>query len=416
MTITPEPWIGDIVAVLDRTIGFDPASIGADALHHSIRAAYGASGFADPAAFVAAVQQDERHRQALIERVVVPETCFLRDRGPFEFLSRYALQWLRTHSSGVLRALSAPCATGEEAYSIAITLLEAGVPRDRFVIDAVDVSERLLDHARQAVYQESALRRCPPDIRERYFLPVERGVIVSDEVRRHVRFERRNLVGAGAGVPAPPYDVVFCRNLLIYLHPPARQAIRRLIDESLAADGVLIVGHAEVMPMCDGGLFSVADCGAFALIHAVAHEPSPAPPRSHPPQTVVPLRPVPRPPVAAAVPARAVVPAAVPRPDLIEQARTLADQGRLDEARRICERVMAERGPSDATYFLIGVIDQAEGRLRESEDALRKALYLNPEHRDALLQLAVVHDRQGNRVGADRLRRRAARAEQTEKK
>ena len=77
---------------------------------------------------------------------------------------------------------------------------------------------------------------------------------------------------------------------------------------------------------------------------------------------------------------------------------------------------MAERGPSDATYFLIGVIDQAEGRLRESEDALRKALYLNPEHRDALLQLAVVHDRQGNRVGADRLRRRAARAEQTEKK
>jgi chemotaxis protein methyltransferase WspC len=419
MSETPEPWMGEIVSVLDRVIGLDAASISPQALHHAIRAAYEASGFTDPHAFVAAIQRDERQRRSLIERVVVPETWFLRDKAPFELLARHARQWVSEHPTGSLRVLSAPCATGEEAYSIAIALLDAGIPADRFAIDAVDISERSLERARRGIYQEMALRKCPPDVRERYFSPVEGGVQVSDTLRGLVTFERRNLVGADASVPAPPYDAVFCRNLLIYLHGAAREALCRLLDRALAVDGLLIVGHAEVMPMSDSGRFVPVDSRAFALARAVAApapRPAPRPVAAGPSVPVSVLRrDVPPAPARAIARPSATAAATVEPPESLELARQMADQGRLDEARRICERVIAEQGPSDATFFLLGVIDQAAGRLTESAEALRKAVYLNPSNREALLQLAVVHERRGDRESGARLRRQAARVGDTQK-
>src|SRR5687767_7049119 len=154
--MTSNDWEGEIEAMLSRILGFEASSIGSASFHALVRSAYLDSGFKDPFAFVAAVGDDPRRQQALIARVVVPETWFLRDEAPFTFLQQHAVQWARRHPTGVLRVLSAPCASGEEAYSIAISLLEAGLPPARFVVEAVDVSEPLLECARRGVYQGPA--------------------------------------------------------------------------------------------------------------------------------------------------------------------------------------------------------------------------------------------------------------------
>ena len=263
-----DDWVREIEALLGQVLGFEASSIGADALHASVRSAYLASGFDDPVAFVSAVRDDPRQRQALIARVVVAETWFLRDEAPFTFLQKHAVQWARRHPTGVLRVLSAPCASGEEAYSIAVSLFDAGLPSTRFTVDAADVSEPLLARAGRGIFDGPAFRKCPPAVKEKYFSACDGGFLLDAAVRAAVTFVPCNLVGANVRLPSARYDVVFCRNLLIYLHHAARQELVRLLGNSLAPDGVLIVGHAEVMPMCEGGVFQVADSRAFALVRA----------------------------------------------------------------------------------------------------------------------------------------------------
>ena len=269
----------EIEAILVRIFGIDPAAIGPAAMEEAIRSAYRESGCRTPQAFVSAVRHDGAQQRALVARVAVPETWFFRDGTPFEFLRRHATRWAEHHPEGTLRVLSAPCASGEEPYSIAMTLVDAGFLPGRFVVDAVDVSEPLLDRARRGLYQESALRNCPETMRRRYFSARERGFLLDEAVRAGVTFERRNLIEPGITLPSPPYDVVFCRNLLIYLHQAARRDLVRLLDGCLAADGVLVVGCAEALPLCEDATFALADSRAFALAraperaHAAAGEP-----------------------------------------------------------------------------------------------------------------------------------------------
>ena len=410
--MTANDWEGEIEAILSRVLGFEASSIGSASFHASVRSAYLDSGFDDPFAFGSAVRDDPRRQQALIARVVVPETWFLRDEAPFAFLQQHAAQWARRHPTGVLRVLSAPCASGEEAYSIAMSLLEAGLPPARFAVEAVDVSEPLLTCARRGVYQGPAFRKCPPALQLRYFSPCDGGLQLNAAVRASVMFELCNLAGTNVRLPSARYDVVFCRNLLIYLHRAARQALMRVLSDALAPDGLLIVGHAEVLPMCESGVFGVADSRAFALVRtpqAAAATPRPASRTSAPaPAAQPPRRLSPR--TASSAQASRPSPVVSSDDDVLEQARLLADRGQLDEARRLCEQLIDDRGPSDRIYFLLGVIGHAAGRHQEGAEALRKALYLNPMHREALLQLAVEHERRGDRSGAVRLRRRAERA------
>jgi chemotaxis protein methyltransferase WspC len=388
----PEDWLAAIAAMLRDLLGFDAASIGTAAVYGSIRSAYLESGFDRPLAFLSALEHDPERRQALIARVVVPETWLFRDETPFSFLQRHASQWARRHPAGRLRVLSAPCASGEEAYSIAISLAEAGLAPARFAVDAVDVSEPLLERARRGMVPASAFRTSSALLKDRYFSPRDGGFVLDEGLRASLTFERRNLVAPDLRFPAPHYDVVFCRNLLIYLHREARQALVRHLSQCLSADGVLVVGHAEVLPMCAGGAFRVADGRAFALVRA------PHASRRREPAALPAVRaPMPAPPP----------PQVSSNGDHLERARLLADRGELDEARALCRRALADRGPSDGIYFLLGVIEYAAGRHREGTEALRKALYLNPTHREALLQLATHHERCGDRSSAERLRRRA---------
>ena len=123
------------------------------------------------------------------------------------------------------RVLSFPCAGGEEPYSIVMSLREAGLDFHQFQVDAADISETALQTARGGKYGLRSVRVVAPAIQERYFRVSDQFVEVLPEIRQAVRFIRANIIDAQSVFPGDTFDAVFCRNLLIYLTPAARQRV-----------------------------------------------------------------------------------------------------------------------------------------------------------------------------------------------
>jgi chemotaxis protein methyltransferase CheR len=160
-----------------------------------------------------------------------------------------------------LAVWSAGCSSGEEPYSVAIALLEAGRQGRGDRILATDVSERLLAAARRGTYGAWSLRRLPPALAARY-LPGREEHRVAEEVRALVEFRRHNLVAD----PAPgEFDVVLCRNVLIYFDGPiAAQVLLRLV-EAVRPGGLLVVGPVELALASSLELEWVDEAGATVL-------------------------------------------------------------------------------------------------------------------------------------------------------
>lgn len=403
----------DFEGVLREAIGLDVASVGRRSVERAVDERVRASGASDSGAYWRRVHNCDAEMQALIESVVVPETWFFRERRAFAMLTRFARQRLQTNDAGVLRILSLPCSTGEEPYSIAMALLDAGILAGRFVVEAVDVSARALAQARRGVYGRNSFRASDLAFRARHFTPAAAGSVVTDQVRAHVRFRRGNLL-AIEPLKLGVFDVVFCRNLLIYFDRAMQQRAGVALASLLAPDGLLVVAAAEAgAPL--GANLEPAGRGEVGLFRRAAA----------PPGIEVGAAPPPVAPVAVPLPRRskgpvartgsAAVPASVSRKpasdadEALEEARRLGDGGRAAEAALACERHLREHGSSAAVFHLLGLLRDAAGQPVEAEAYYRKALYLDPRHEASLIHLALLLEGD-NRTEAERLRSRARRA------
>jgi chemotaxis protein methyltransferase CheR len=186
---------------------------------------------------------------ALAEELTVSETSFFRTPAQFRALVETALPArLRSRAEGApVRILSAGCASGEEAYSLAIALKDAGFDRASEVsILGVDVNPAVLHRAAQGRFTVWALRETPREVQQRWFRREGRGFVLNEAVRAMVRFEPRNLAQPDPQLWQPDaYDVVFFRNVLMYFtHAQARALLARLA-RSLKAGGYLFLGYAE---------------------------------------------------------------------------------------------------------------------------------------------------------------------------
>ena len=201
-------------------------------------------------------ERDRESLHALIEHAVVPETYFWRHPDQLAALSAVALG-----SPGPLEIWSAGCSSGEEPYSLAIALLEAGRAGRGDRIVATDVSERLLAAARRATYGPWSIRRLPRALADRY-LPGSDERRVADEVRSLVEFRHHNLVGD----PAPgTFDVAVCRNVLIYFEAPVAAEVLYRLVQALRPGGLLVVGPVELSLASPLGLEWVNESGATLL-------------------------------------------------------------------------------------------------------------------------------------------------------
>lgn len=210
------------------------------------------NAIASAQSYLAFVSGHMGEREALINAFTINETYFYREEHQLAALSRDILPGIvRDKRPGdLVRIWSMPCSTGEEGYSIAIWLLENWPLVDAYNVEIVgsDIDTQALDKAREGYFSERSLARLPDAVRERYFEPEKnhRRRIIQD-LRESVHFTAANIVDASTVGGLGTFDVILCRNLLIYFDDETRLLAANTLYDSLVPGGTLCLGHSESM-------------------------------------------------------------------------------------------------------------------------------------------------------------------------
>lgn len=405
--------IEHIERLLKSRIGLDAESVGRSVIERAVRQRMSALGQQNLEGYWTTLGGSPREQQALVEAVVVPETWFFRYPESFNALASLAQErHAHLHGARPLRLISLPCSSGEEPYSIAMTLLDAGFTAEQFQIDALDVSDKVLDQARQGLYGRNSFRGDALAFRERFFQEqATGGFLLEARVRNCVRLRTGNLLDPGLFAGEPGYDFVFCRNLLIYFDRQTQVRVLELLKRQLQEGGTLFIGPAEASLASQNGLQALGRQQTFAFRMAeakpvVSQPPRPTSSRTRP-ATVVAPRPAPP---SRSRPAARTLNAAAPAVvavDIWTEVANLANAGRTAEARQRSEQHLQQNGPSAAAYYWLGLICDSAGQGDQACAYYRKAIYLEPQHREALTHLAAHLQAQGDEAGAQRLYRRA---------
>ena len=441
--------------LLSRAVGLNVASVGSAVIARAVRERMKHRQITDEDAYVHALFDDRSELQALIEVVVVSETWFFRNHEALlraaDLLTR---EWSVAKRGALRRILSVPCATGEEPYSIAMALAERGLTPKEAQIDAIDVSHRALAVAERALYGKNAFRGEMTAVCERYTRRGAAGIELLPEIRGWVRFSQGNLVAPDFHPMASSYNVIFCRNVLIYLERAAQVHVLTTLHQLLSPNGYLFVGPAEVALAAECG-FRVAEPAAAFVCQKVPRElwrsrqetsSAVAPrksgltlmrkelpaarskvagtPNVQLPRSILPFTEGPHTSPAAMLSAQTTPVGTVVEgvagtaggvdagQAVLVRAQQLADEGRLTEAADACLRSIRESGPAAQAYYLLGLVQDARGGGTQAVNYYRKALFLDPNHVHALTQLAMHAQRSGDTTNAERLRMRTQRIQQ----
>ncbi|WP_050468315.1 CheR family methyltransferase [Herbaspirillum chlorophenolicum] len=409
-----------IAEKLKTAMGLDMATVGSSLIERVVHERMAALNLDKDETYLAQLHIDPAELQNLIELAVVPETWFFRDREAMLAVARLGREKLVSAQVARLRILSLPCSTGEEPYSVAMALFDQGVPASAFRIDAIDIRTRSLEIAAAGLYGRNSFRGRELGFRDRYFTQQDTEWRIADEVKAQVAFVPGNLLAADFMRNEQPYDFILCRNVLIYFDREVQQQVVAILDSLLKDDGHIFVGPAEGGIMLNSRVAPAGIPLAFGFRKRCADEPAFLPVSKTMPVRVAALLPVqakPRPFAAKArpsVPQPEAVPATgLAQADLLVQARHLADQGEFARANALCEKAVQEHGPSAEAFYLHGLISDAGGDVAGAQRCYRKAIYLAPDHHEALLHLAALLQAQGDAAGASRMRERAQRVEQS---
>jgi chemotaxis protein methyltransferase WspC len=419
-----------VEALLTKHIGLDVASIGTGLIARAVETRMRACAITDLDCYVKTVESDPAELRALIDSVVVSESWFFRDLRPFLRLQRFVREEWKPQESRRLRVLSIPCARGEEAYSLAIALLDAGLSAEHFTVEAVDISEAVLQQARTGVFRNSAFRTEMVGNPAHYLATTESGFAVRPEVRRLVHFRQGNLLDSELLKDEPAFDAIFCRNLLIYLTQEAKETAVAKLSNLLTSEGLLFVGHAEALTILREHFVADADVSSFAYCKPAnlpvkaglqpvdKSLPLPTPTKKAAKQPAptalraLPKKPAPASPVETSQ--TLIGPVETNRAAMLAEASQLADRKDYAKAAQVCQKLLATTGPDAGVYLLLGMIELGAGHPTEAEAFLHKVAYLDSTNVEALLALASLARQRGDLEEAERRSRRADRARQRE--
>ena len=413
-----------ILALIKRTSGLD---VSLSTFAYALKQRMKQAGIVDQEAYKSRLMSSDEELNALIEELVVPETWFFRDAAAFAA----AVQFVGEHSlirAKPIRILSIPSSTGEEPYSIAMAMLDEGFTNADCSIAAIDISQNALELAKAAVYQTRSFRTTDLSFRSRYFQETDHGYALSAQVRNMVSFGQGNLLALNANLAGEQaFDLIFCRNLLIYFDAPTQQQAIAALADMLTNDGLLFTGYAETTVFCQQHFSAFALPSAYALRKkAVLHLSDELPKMPQPP-AAAPRMNMPGLPILEPNRAKAVVPAtpAVAQPigakpiyvnpvhadvaALLNEAQGLANKGDINAARMRLDQFLKQVPDSAAAHFLYGLIHEQAGTAEQAEKCFRRAVYLEPNHYEALCHLALLVAQQGRIANADALKARAAR-------
>lgn len=365
--------------------------------------------------YVRFLESSEEETEILAGATAVPETWFFRYPRSFELLVE-RLQALLGSGAQTVRIISAGCATGEEPYTLAMAAAHAGWSPDRVTIEAIDRSGVVLERARAAEYGLFSLRHEIPAWSITYLHRETGKLVVNASVRSMVRFRRADALEPGA-FGSGGADFVFCRNVLIYLSSSARERLLRSIEDALTEGGTLFVGHAEQMLAVSPKMRRVEEPHAFALERVAAPSATTRTPNSGAVRAIAREAPPPATKTRAAVvtaPARGAIEVGATRKQpepCLEDARSLADAGRIAESEAMVRTILARKGPSASALELLGTLRQAANDATGAKTLFEQALYLEPTRPTSLVQLAMIHEKIGDRAKAERMWERVRRSQ-----
>jgi len=310
----------------------------------------------------------------LIEEIIVPETWFFRDRTPFDYLSHYVTSdWLNKRGERSLNVLSFPCSTGEEPYSIAMVLAKIGLPADLINIDACDISSRCIETARRGIYRANSFRGDEGEAYRDLFSHQGGLYYLNDEIRTMVDFRQANILNAESVLGLDKYDIIFCRNLLIYLEQDMQFHVCESLVSRLTVGGAFFVGHAEVNSVARlSQLEQVRQPGAFAFIKSAEKATLPGDQPSD---------------MFSSAGGRPVNSDSMVANRLLQQAEQLIDTGDLAAARYLCESAVEMEPFLNKGFYLLATIASKKEDWLTAQTLFHKVLYLDPAHIEALQQL-----------------------------
>lgn len=372
----------------------------------AVRMRMSALGMADSALFAAKVMSDDREFHLLASEIAVPETWLFRYPASYEYLLQH-LSDLRRSRGGALVCASLGCATGVEAWCIAACALAAGWPPDKVTVHAIDRNPIAVETAQAGHISRASVRSAFPSWAAPWISLGAPGVELSPEVRKCVAVRAGDLLTTpdllGRGI-----DVIFCRNVLIYLDAPARLLLRDRIAQWLAGDGILLLGHADALVR--GEVFeAVGAPSAFALrpkqSPTIATRVASRPARlaSRPPPTLRESAPV------LTTPPSTMRASTDDHATTVRQLHLLIHAGNLAEARALAETAVRHY-PSCVELLepLAGVLS-AQDDLARAHEIYQRVVYLEPDHGPALLALAELSAALGRTEDSERFRARLKR-------
>jgi chemotaxis protein methyltransferase WspC len=415
--------ISAVKEILNRTIGLDVASIGDNALERAVRHRMDILNCSG-SSYYRLIREDRGELSELIEEVVVHETWFFRDMRPFELLARDAL---KKNGNEQYRVLCAPCSSGEEAYSAAISLIGSGRDKSSLKIIGTDISTRAIEKAKAGIYGSNSFRYELPSYASRYFEDEAGEKRVSAVIKGAVDFTKGNILDGD--LPEIRFDAVFCRNFMIYLDGASREKLLGIIETRLKPDALLFVGHAEAMPLLHRSFTPVKAPGAFAFrnrrpalvpVPEIEQRPvlskqserggvvlsSGRRNRFHSGGTVYFTKPV-------DTGAKSGGNQTVKKDSSVSSladVRMLADRGQVREALNLCDSILKSGGPDADVFYFEGLLHETLGNTALAEGFYRKSLYMNPHHTETLAHMLLLAEASGDEKQAVLLRGRLERA------
>jgi chemotaxis protein methyltransferase WspC len=402
-------FVGQIRERLQADTGFSPQFLQDETLRLAIQRRCELLELSDADTYWKYLQGAPVEWASLIEEVVVNETWFLRDEKPFQYLADHARKsWLGHPRKR--NVLSAPCATGEEAYSIAITLVEAGLNPDQFAVDALDISERAVQAARARTYRATAFRGGKLGDSPHFEQLPGGNYTVSKRFDACVSFRTANLLDPLSFPESARFDVIFCRNLLIYLDDKARAQLLSRLEALLQDDGLLFVGHADAGAIASRRFQACGPSGAF-VYHSREATAKTGTISSRAPASAVRKAKIEwvAPPICQKAEPQKSARVAVEDSGgeaALKRATELADQGKVQEASALCDAYLATRPLCPRGTHLLAVLHLAAGNREQAERLFNKVAYLDPRHLEALLHLKQLAELRGDRASAETWRRR----------
>ena len=418
----------NIKELLKKKIGLNADTVGSSSIERAISHRMSILGLSTAGRYCSLLSDDPAEIDELVEEVVVPETWFFRNKSPFDALGKCVSEtgFLNENpaSRKPLKILSLPCATGEEPYSIAMALRDSGLAEGDFYVDGVDVSKRALAKARRAIYGQHSFREDGVNIQEKYFKKTRSGFHVSPDIREYVSFSKANIISDKICPSDEFYDIIFCRNLLIYFSRETQKLVLDKLRLMLKSGGFLFVGHAEAAQITDDCFekLNIPKSFSYRKIKSSINNKSNVGSVDELKNIYDQLVEVTR--------KDEILSSKIKQSVKIKKhgagsssgakfscakVERLIESGHYDEATSLCEDLLVGDPENADGYYYLGLIGNFRGSYGGAESMLKKAIYLSPNHQKALGLSVLLAESRGDDDSADYYRRREIKARERNK-